>query len=455
MNAQQNIHRLVRSVIFSFVFAVAANAAVTVSVSPDKADPIYKINQPVVFTVSVMEDGKAVSQGRIDYKITKDVGGPELSKGTLKIDGRQTPLTITTSLNEPGMIFCSVEYSVETATQPGDQKKDKNITACAGVAVDPLKIKPSMPAPDDFDAFWDGWKKKLSTRPMNPKLDPVAVDAKRYPNIEVFKLMLDCLGPKPVHAYVGWPKNAKPGSCPAIAYVYHYSGLNPGSLVWVEEQASKGRIAIDINAHGLEMGKPQSYYDQVGRELGWFVGQGQDDPNNFYFLWMYLRDWRALQYVKSLPQWDGKVLIVTGSSMGGGQSIALGGLEPSVSLVVANVPAMCDHSGFKANRVSGWARQAATAPADEQEKILHTMRYFDGVNFAARMKGRLIVSCGFIDGVCQPTSIYAAFNAVTTPNKKMIYVPTMGHEFPEQVQKAFKAAIDEHIETYHPVASPK
>jgi cephalosporin-C deacetylase-like acetyl esterase len=350
------------------------------------------------------------------------------------------------------MIFFSATYSEGTATAPGDKSKNPKVIASAGVAVDPLKIKPSIPAPDDFDAFWDGWKKKLSALPMNAKLTPVAIDEKQYPNIEVFKLRLDCVGPKPVQAYVGWPKNAKPKSCPAMAYMYYYSGLNPGSLGWVEEQAAKGRIAIDINAHGLEMGLPQAYYDKVGKELGYFVGQGVDDPNHFYFLWMYLRDWRALQYVKSLPQWDGKVLIVTGSSMGGGQSLAMGGLEPEVSLVAANVPAMCDHAGFTIGRVSGWARQAANAPADQQKMFLHTMRYFDGVNFAARTKGRFVVSCGFIDGTCQPTSVYAAYNTVTTPNKKMVYIPTMGHEFLPPVQRAFNAAIEEHIRAVHSLA---
>ena len=55
---------------------------------------------------------------------------------------------------------------------------------------------------------------------------------------------------------------------------------------------------------------------------------------------------RSLDYVKSLPEWNGKVLIVKGGSQGGAQSIVAAALDNNVTMMIAEVPAMCDHSAF-------------------------------------------------------------------------------------------------------------
>ncbi|NMA46826.1 MAG: hypothetical protein GX945_09725, partial [Lentisphaerae bacterium] len=59
----------------------------------------------------------------------------------------------------------------------------------------------------------------------------------------------------------------------------------------------------------------------------------------------YLRVMRSLDFVKTLPEWNGRDLIVVGSSQGGGQAIAAAGLDPQVTLCVAAVPALSDHAG--------------------------------------------------------------------------------------------------------------
>ena len=54
---------------------------------------------------------------------------------------------------------------------------------------------------------------------------------------------------------------------------------------------------------------------------------------------MYLRDSRALDYLLTRPDWDGKTIVLTGGSMGGQQSLALAGLRPEkISAVLVCVP---------------------------------------------------------------------------------------------------------------------
>ncbi|NLX07518.1 MAG: acetylxylan esterase [Phycisphaerae bacterium] len=414
-------------------------AEYALSVAADRADPVYKTGETITFAIRPTADGETGKHGTVAYSLSKDVGGPALGSGTLACEGE--PLAVTAKLDEPGFVFCSASWTPDPNSPP--------IAASAAVAVDPLAIKPSLPVPDDFDAFWNGWKKKLSELPMEVKLAPMPVDPKLA--VEAFDITINCLGAKPVRGYFARPRNAKPGSCPAAATYHAYDGIRDCSLGGVIGQAANGLIAIEVNPHGIETGQPQAYYDGLRNgELRGFAIRNSDDRDNFYFLWTYLRDLRALQYLTSLPEWDGAVLIVYGSSMGGGQAIAMGGLEPRVSLVLANVPALCDHSGFMAGRVCGWWRHVDQAAAPLREKVLQAMRYFDGVNFASRFRGEAVFSCGFLDGTCPPSSVYAALNAIPHSRKQMVYVPTMGHAHHPTIQNAFGAAQVRQVTAAHP-----
>jgi cephalosporin-C deacetylase-like acetyl esterase len=51
--------------------------------------------------------------------------------------------------------------------------------------VDPLQIKPSLPVPGDFDAFWSSQKQKLARVPINPRLTSVKSP---QPEVECFDL---------------------------------------------------------------------------------------------------------------------------------------------------------------------------------------------------------------------------------------------------------------------------
>lgn len=43
----------------------------------------------------------------------------------------------------------------------------------------------------------------------------------------------------------------------------------------------------------------------------------EKNPENNYFKFMILRDLRAIEYAKTLPEWNGKDITVSGGSMGG------------------------------------------------------------------------------------------------------------------------------------------
>ncbi len=120
---------------------------------------------------------------------------------------------------------------------------------------------------------------------------------------------------------------------------------------------------------------------------------GNTDREKSYFLAMYLRDTRALDYVAGLPEWNGKTLVATGASMGGQQSLVTAGLNPGrITAVVVNEPAGADSNGVAHGRTTGYPYW----PSDNPE-AMKTALYFDTVNFAARIKAPTLVSMGFVD----------------------------------------------------------
>src|SRR5947207_11746286 len=132
---------------------------------------------------------------------------------------------------------------------------------------------------------------------------------------------------------------------------------------------------------------------------------------------MFRRMMAAMRLLTTQPEWDGKTLIVYGRSQGGGLAPAAAALEPRVTFCAASVPGICDHTGLAFGRIAGWPKLVPRdADGTPNAKALELSRYYDGVNFAARVKAQVLMSAGFIDRTCPPTSVYAAYNVI--PGKK-------------------------------------
>jgi cephalosporin-C deacetylase-like acetyl esterase len=320
--------------------------------------------------------------------------------------------TLSGTLEEPGFLLLRV--------RSGD------VTTLASAGFEPEKLQPSLPVPDDFDEFWNARKAELAAVPVNPTLASVASDV---PNVEIFDLKLDCIGPS-VTGYFGRPKGAPPKSLPAILYL-HGAGVRSANLGNVTSWASKegGMLAMDINAHGLPNGKTAAFYEDIAK--GGYAGyqfRGRTDRRQTYFLGMFLRVLRASDFLTAQPEWDGKTLILYGTSQGAFQTFAGAALDHRVSFICAGVPAGCDHTGFAAARISGWPKWVPIDPDGKPDQAaMETSRYFDNVNFATRIRcAGAAVTVGFIDVVCPPTTVYAAYNALTVP-KSMHIDPLAGH----------------------------
>jgi cephalosporin-C deacetylase-like acetyl esterase len=244
--------------------------------------------------------------------------------------------------------------------------------------------------------------------------------------LETFELHADCLG-SPISGYYARPLGAKPKSCAALLYV-EGAGVQSADLLAPSRWAQKGLIALDINAHGIPNGKAKDFYTALANgELKDYRTHGRESRDTYYFLGVYLRVIRGLDFLATQPEWDGHTLIIEGVSQGGAQAIAGAALDPRVTFLLAGFPAMCDHTGMLAGRIAGWPKLVPLgADGKPDPAILQTSRYFDSVNFATRVKAPSYFWIGFVDSVTPPTSSYAAYNNVPG-NKQIMNDPPHGH----------------------------
>jgi cephalosporin-C deacetylase len=403
--------------------------AYKLTVTSDHADALYKVGETVTFTIQ-LKGGNDPVDAELPWTLSKD-GVPPIRTGNVKLANGSA--TVTGKLDEPGFLQCRVTYRIPGST---------NLTATGGAGFDPLQIKPSLPVPDDFDAFWAAQKKQLAAVPVNARLISVT---STVANVDAFDLQADSIG-APVSGYFCKPKDAQLKSLPIILTV-HGAGVRSSSLGGAAGWASKGFLALDINAHGLPNGKPDEFYSDLAKgELKDYRIRGKESRDTIYFRGMFLRLVRALDFLTAQPEWDGRTVVVHGSSQGGAQSIVAAGLDSRVTFFAAGVPAMCDHTGVAAGRINGWPQflpKAGTAKPQPNE--LEAVRYYDAMNFATRAKAAGIFTVGFIDTTCPPTSVYAAFNAL--PGKKEIFNdPPSTHAVSAKAGDAMRKAILKHVE---------
>ncbi len=387
---------------------------------------IYQRGETVTFLLSLQENGKP-ADGEVEWTLTKDGVAPTR---TGKVAVKAGKATVTGSLGEPGFL------QLRATVQSGSQK----VTALAGAGIEPTGIAPSAPAPADFDAFWADQKKQLAAVPMTPRLTPAK---SANAGVEVFDLQVDALG-APVSGYFARPAKAAAKSLPAVLTV-HGAGVRSASATGPAGWARDGALALDINAHGIPNGKPSEFYEALtAGELKDYRAKGRESRDTVYFKGMMLRLVRAIDFLAAQPEWDGRTLVVYGSSQGGFQAIAAAGLDPRVSFIAAGVPAGCDHTGSLVGRIAGWPKFVATNEQKPSPAVLEAVKYYDGVNFAARAKVPAIFTVGFIDTTCPPTSVYAAYNALRGP-KEIFHDIKAGHTNTPAARDAMNAAVKKHL----------
>ena len=389
----------------------------------DRTVAFYKPGEEMVFTLRV--DGVERpfrKKWLIRWSRTGDDGKSE--RGIHPVEAG--PLVIRTSLDKPGFVRIKAtvvdEKGVAFVKTGRDLREAKYVFFDGGAGVEPEKLKVCVPEPEDFDAFWARHKAELAKVPLR-------ADLREYPGcgagIRVYAVSIDCAGPRPATGFLTVP--AKPGKYPARITLHGY-GNGPAYSKGPRISGHANCIGFDLNAHGYEIGREKEYYDRFfesirsnGMSYGFDPVQNRD-PEQCYFSGMTYRLMRALEYIKSLPEWDGKNLTAHGGSQGGLQSVWAAALDPDVSVASVGFPWLCDMSGkdLGGRIADGW--RIHWSPG---------LGYYDPVNLAKRIGRNCRVNifrAGLGDYCCPRSGVAALYNAMTCP-KRITWVQGSTHNY--------------------------
>lgn len=361
--------------------ALAANAYFIGSCDKDALG--YKAGEKMKFSLQIQDDkGNIVEGQKFNWMRRGDDG---ITKSGTAVSGKE-PVVIEASIDVPGF----VRITATPVDENGKKAKGFDLYD-GGACADFDKIVQITPEPADFDAFWKRQLSYLDKVPMKCTVAEVFL----VRGFRTYILTLDCVG-KPAKAYLTIPEGAKAKSLPLAVF---FRGYGIGRIY---PNFDRSCISLSIARHSYELGRDDGYYRkqaEVLRNFGMKASENKN-PENSYFRDMLLRDIRALQYVKTLPEWDGKTINVSGGSMGGFQSIFVAMLDQDVTKCRPNVPWMCNLNGKAEGK-----QRALFAP-----EYIPEVLYFDSTNAIKRVKCRVEISARLGDYVCPPSGVTILFN---------------------------------------------
>ena len=382
----------------------------TLDCTSDRDPLAYRAGEPMTFSF------RAQGGVRIRWRRTGDDGRAE--SGELSLVTRHSSLV--TSLDRPG--FVRIEAVLLDASGAAVARFD------GGAGADVDAIRADTPEPPDFDAFWARRKAALAAMPMDGAT--CAEIASPRAGVRVFEVSIPCPGGRPSTALLSVP--AAGGPFPAFARFRGYE-TSWSPVAYNTPPAAELRddaLVLFVSAHGFAFNREPTYYAalrEANRSNGYDVAfdpAQNADPATAYFGGMSWRVLRALQWLETRPEWDGRSLTVFGGSMAGLQSIWAAALDPAVTECRPRIPWCCNLAGPASGRAHG----------DWFVPWVPALAYYDPANLARRIPATCRVAvpeAGLGDYVCPPSGVMAFYNALACP-KEIAFVQGATHlpEFP-------------------------
>ncbi len=376
---------------------------------PDHADWLYKTGEKANIEVQFYKYGIPQDGVEVSYELGGDMM-PSDAKGTVRLKNGKAVISMGT-MKDPGFRDCRLTAKV------GDKTYSHHIK----VGFSPEKLQPYTQLPSDFNEFWNKAKAEAAQFPLNYTKEYVEKYSTDKIDCYLIRLQLNKQN-QCIYGYLFYPKAE--GKYPVVL-------CPPGAGIKTikgpmrhKYYAEEGCIRFEIEIHGLNPELDEDTFGEISRafssrENGYLVN-GLDSRENYYMKRVYLACVRSIDLLTSLPEWDGKNVIVQGGSQGGALALITAGLDKRVTACVANHPALSDMAGYKAGRAGGYPHLFKnTVDMDTPAKI-KTLAYYDVVNFARQITVPVYMTWGFNDNTCPPTTSYIIYNVLNCPKEALI-----------------------------------
>jgi cephalosporin-C deacetylase len=293
---------------------------------------------------------------------------------------------------------------------------------------DLIRYRPDRDEPEDFRQFWKDTLADSRSRPLDLRADPVDVGLTRLSTLDV---SFNGYQGHRVHAWLILPAEPVAGPLPAVVQYLGYGGGRgwPGDhLLWAS--AGYAHLVMDTRGQGSDTQDLGDFSAAAPGEVA-FVTRGTQDHRSYYYRRVLVDAVRAVEAVRAFGAVDAGRVAVCGTSQGGGIALAVAALEPTVTALMVDIPFLCHwpRAVRLAERPPYADVAALLASRPEQaERTLATLRYFDGVNFAAQAEVPALFSVALMDRTCPPSTVYAAYNHYGGGRKAITVYPYNDHE---------------------------
>ncbi|OGV65054.1 MAG: acetylesterase [Lentisphaerae bacterium RIFOXYC12_FULL_60_16] len=292
-----------------------------------------------------------------------------------------------------------------------------------------VKYKGTNPRPKDFDAYWKRALAELDRTDSQITLTPATFQT---PAADCQDLFFTGVGGARIHAKLLRPRHPR-GKHPAVVMFHGYSG-NAGE--WTDKL---GYVALGYTVAALDCRGQGGQSDDVGSVAGntlrgHIIRGIDDDPDKLLFRQIFLDTAQLARIVMAMPDVDPARVGATGGSQGGGLTLACVALEPRIKLAAPVFPFLSDYQ-----RV--WKMDLAKEAYEElrqyfrlfdplhkrEAEIFTTLGYIDVQHLAARIKAHTMMTVGYMDTICPPSTQFAAYNKIRA-KKFLVEYPDFGHE---------------------------
>jgi cephalosporin-C deacetylase len=296
-----------------------------------------------------------------------------------------------------------------------------------------VEYRSAISAPDDLDEFWADALASARASAVDPILTPH--EPATYGALAAFDVTFSGADGDPIRAWYLRPAGAGDTPLPCrVTFVGYGGGRDLPAAHSLYPACGYAAFVMDTRAQGgtwatgdtADRGAGSS-----GPEHPGVMSRGIATPETYYYRRLYVDAVRAVETAASLSGVDSDRIAVAGTSQGGALALSSAALAPQhVRLCHADIPFLCD--------IERGMDVALDPPYTELVKFLsvhpeleaaarRTLSYVDNAVLASRIRAKTLVSVGLRDTITPPSTVFAAYNAITAPKEIAIF-PYAGHD---------------------------
>lgn len=382
---------------------------------PSHSDWVYKVGERAQIDLQLLLHGQPLAGVEVKYSTGGDCLKPD-TEGRVKTDAQGRVVIPVKGGNKPGFRDTQMSCTIDGKAYRNHLK----------VGFSPERITPYTTQPSDFMAYWQAVLDEQKKLPLQVEVTP----APEYSNekIECQKVKIRCYrsdGQHYIYGYLSKPR--REGRYPVVVSPPG-AGVKYMDPLKHQFYVDRGNtIRLDLEIHGIDPALSTEVYADITRAFGdhhanGYLSNGLQSPDTYYMRKVYAALVRAVDYLTTLPEWDGRNVLVQGNSQGAALSLVLAALDPRVTAVACAHPALSDMAGYaEPGRTGGYPHfgnryhDVTLTP-----QVIQTLAYYDVVNFARHIKCPVYMTWGYNDNTCPPTTSWAVWNTLNCPKESYL-----------------------------------